>query len=261
MRTRFFPVVILTAALLASASAGAEDKRSPLEGQPAIRHRQQLRKMRFEIGPSANFSLNRSLRHSILVGAKAEFHFTDMLSLGAEFGYGVAFDTALTGEVEKSYESTPEAFKALHNRFADISLAGDVRAVFTPLSGKMGIFGKLFMGYDFYGFAGFGWAMMKNNVDQADVDAANEGFRPGFAWGLGMHLFFNRWVAMGIEVKDLIFGDNDSGGDLTRGQSENELLNPTKDPEITAEDRSTMHHFFVGLNVTFFLPPSVDISE
>ena len=43
------------------------------------------------------------------------------------------------------------------DRFADIKLQGDVRLVFTPFAGKMGVFGKLFFAYDFFAFAGFGF--------------------------------------------------------------------------------------------------------
>jgi outer membrane beta-barrel protein len=258
-------------ALLLLASAGlARAAKSPLEGAPAVRHRFELRENRFAIGPSVAFSLNRSLRHAILFGAKLEYHITDYLSIGADVGYGIGLDTGLTGELEDNFDrrglSGQWAEKA--DRFADIKLQGDARLVFTPFAGKMGVFGKLFFAYDFFAFAGFGFAMTQNNTDAQgaegqDYDAANEGFRPGFAWGFGMRMFFTRWMAFGFEVKDLLFADNESGEDVTRGLTDEELAANGGAGAIlvNGDDQVFGNHFFIGLSFTFFLPPTPRISD
>ncbi len=277
---------VCIALVLLAAGARAERRPSPLEGQPAIRHRQELRAGRFELGPSAQISLNRYVRNQFLVGARLEYHIVDWFSLGVDAGYGIGADAAVVGELEKQYASDMGTWEQLKNRFSDIQFAGDVRAVFTPLSGKMGLFSKLFVAYDTYIFAGFGFALLKNgggNFGESqgdDIDAATKGFRPGASFGIGFHLFFNRWLAFGAELKDMVFSDNEFGGDMTRGLdtfrfaapdlvvSPSTLeLSPEKPVEgarpylINGDDRKFSNHFFVGLNLTFFLPPSVKISN
>ena len=214
--------------LVLPAVANAVERKNVLEGQPAVRHRLEYRKGRFEFGPSFNFTLNRDVRHSVLFGARLAYHITDWMYLGADVGYGIGFNTGLTNEIGQSYQDTSELqtqWEKLQNRFADIVLQGDVRAAVTPMAGKLAIFSRLTVAYDFYVFAGFGFAMTKTrNNDYGttnpgdNIDAAANGFRPGFAWGFGLHLYFNRFFAMGVEVKDLLFSDNPTGGDLTRGQ-------------------------------------------
>jgi outer membrane beta-barrel protein len=241
----------------AHAAKGDED---PLAGQPAVRHRRQLREHRFEIGPAFGFTLGRSYRHAFMVGAKLQYHITDYLAVGGEFQYGVNWDAGLVGEIEQTYARDEAEFDTLRNRLSDVQMAGDVRLVFTPFSGKLALFSALFMAYDFYVFGGFGMGMLANGTDEEGVDEANEGFRPGVAWGVGVHLFANDFVAIGIELKDLIFEDNETGGDLTRGLSEADPDDPPFGP-ATGDDRSFVNHFFVGLNVTFLLPTEAKISD
>lgn len=252
--------------LVLGAAADATAAKSPLEGAPAVRHRFELRENRFAIGPSAAFSLNRSLRHAILFGAKLEYHITDYLSIGADVGYGIGLDTDLTSELESAYSRLNRGgeWPGISERFADIKLQGDARLVFTPFAGKMGVFGKLFFAYDVFFFAGFGFAMTQNRTDAQgpegqDYDAANEAFRPGFAWGFGMRMFFTRWMAMGFEVKDLLFADNESGEDVTRGLTQQEL--DASRILVNADDQVFSNHFFIGLSFTFYLPPSPRISD
>ena len=265
----------LGAVLLTSAPTLAERK-SPLEGQPAIRHRYEMRKGRFEFGPSVGFAINRSLRHATLFGAKLEYHFTDWLSLGAEFGGGLNYDTGLTKEIEgqcgaecpgpasKFFDGDPSTvdreWRNHKARFSDITMAGDIRVAFTPISGKMGIFSKLFVGYDLYAFAGVGLALMSNEADGiGDADAITEGFRIGPSFGFGMHLFFTHWMSLGVEIKDLIFSDNESGGDITRGRSDKEQSQNAVLQD--SDDRDFINHWIVGVNLTFFLPGKVGMSR
>lgn len=266
MRRLPLPALLLALALF---PLEASAKRvSPLEGQPAVRHKHELRSGRFEIGPAFSISMNRYVRHAFTVGAKLEYHINDYFSLGANMEYGIGLDTAITGELEREYAKTDATRPAgsaswdqMRKRFADIQLQGDVRFVFTPMSGKMALFSKLFWAYDFYVFAGLGMAMTKNKGDNPgdfgvsnddDVNAANEGFRLGPALGLGLHFYFLNWFSMGLEVKDLIFADNESGGDLTRGLEARESgLNKIL---IDGDDKKFSNHIFIGFNFTFFFP-------
>jgi outer membrane beta-barrel protein len=266
-------LIVLVLVLLPQLALGAA--KNLLEGQPAIRHRFELRKARFEFGPSFSMAMNRFLRHSVLLGAKLEYHITDWLSVGTDCGYGIGFDTSVKDEIAGQYggpEQIPR-WQQLTRRMSDIQFAGDVRVSFTPFAGKLSLFSYFFIAYDMYFFGGFAFAYTKNNGDgqpasygrvidgddnspYAEVDAANKGFRPGAAFGFGVHLFFNHWFSLGLELKDLLFSDNESGGDVTRGLTGKE--NGTV--MINGDDRTFMNHMYGGINFTFYLPYKPDVS-
>lgn len=246
---------------LASSPAAWAKSGNPLEGQPAVRHRYEVRAKRFEIGPMMAISLDGWLRHTILIGAKVEYHINDYFSAGFEGGAGMGFNTGFAGEIASRYDNKNE-WKDLEDRFSRIKFAGDVRLAFTPFHGKIAIFKSLFMTYDFYAFAGLGLALTGNNTnpkgENDNPDQTNEGFRLGPALGLGMRLYIKKFMALGFEVKDLMFADNLSGQDLTRGLSDSEGGNSIL---INGDDKSFLQHFFFGLTYTFFLPTSTAISE
>ena len=70
--------------------------------------------------------------------------------------------------------------------------------------------------------------------------------------------------AIGLELKDLMFADNESGGDRTLGLEEDERASCAQDVNkckfVNSDDRTLLNHFFVGLNFTFFLPGTAVIS-
>src|SRR5688572_5622917 len=88
----------LVVSLLALPGAEAERK-SPLEGQPAVRHRLLLVKQRFEFAPAFESSVNADFKHNITGGLKLEYHMSDMFSIGAVGFYGTGIDTGLNGRI------------------------------------------------------------------------------------------------------------------------------------------------------------------
>lgn len=259
-RTFGLILTLFAAHALLAPDVRAEKRRNPLEGQPAVRHRYVLRSGRFEIGPSFMFSINRSYQNAFVIGAKLEYHINDFLSVGADVGFGINFATQLLGEIENTYitERKTQEFVKKKQALSRMTVPGDVRLTFTPFAGKLGIFSALFMAYDMYVFGGFGFGLITNDTDNARVDATNDGFRPGAAWGAGVHFFFNDFISLGIEFKDLIFNDNQSGADQTRGLTQAEVK--AGQVLLDGDDQAFQNHFFAGINVTFFLPATAEIS-
>ena len=260
IRTAAFVGPLLLSFVAAPELRAEQLNENPLAGQPAIRHRIEYRSGRFEIGPSMAFSINRTYRQAIMFGAKMQYHFNDYLAVGADVGGGVGLDTGLTSEIEDSYAADPAGWQTLHDNLSDMTLAGDARVIFTPLSGKIALFSAAYLGYDFYLFGGLGFALLSNSTNDPGVDEANEGFRPGGAWGVGTRVYIGKYMAFGIEFKDLLFSDNESGGDLTRGLSSGEAGNGNM-PVVDGEDTSFMNHFFFGFNYTFIFPTTPQISD
>lgn len=314
--------------LVCISSVALAEKENPLEGQPAIRNRYQVRDNRVEAGLSLAFSLNRNLRHNILIGAKINYHINNYFSVGTDMAAGIGFNSGLHGELDDSYptyadddpnHTTAEKDAAyfdrllwdrLNNRLSDVRFAGDIRFAFTPIQGRIGLFSKVFVNYDMYIFAGLGMAMTKNHGDMGDTDSdfalrkgtqvpartgtgqatfsptapalqedfvnadeANEGFRVGPAFGLGMHMMFNNFLSLGVEVKNLVFEDNETGSDFTRGQADDEIADTQAGKckgsnavnsvcrYVDSQDRSMVQHWYIGLNFTVFFPLDVGVTR
>jgi len=82
-----FLAVFLGAGLYANEASAK--KKGPLEGEPIVRKKMQLRKFRFQLTPYVGMSLSQPFVHMGYVGAKATFHFADWIGVRGTFGYGI----------------------------------------------------------------------------------------------------------------------------------------------------------------------------
>ena len=173
------------------ASEASAKKKGPLEGEPIVRKKMELRKFRFQLTPYVGMSLSQPFVHMGYVGAKATFHFADWIGVRGTFGYGIVpLESKLLkainngGLPEGRAPGTPDP--DLGNR-AGTECAGSapcrntfeqdnpapllhdfrsglvraqwqasVDAVFTPFAGKLGLFSAIFTEYDIYVFGGLG---------------------------------------------------------------------------------------------------------
>lgn len=189
-----FLAVFLGAGLYAN-EASAAKKKGPLEGEPIVRKKIQLRKFRFQLTPYVAMSLSQPFVHMGYVGAKATFHFADWIGVRGTFGYGIVpLESKLlrainNGGLPGGYASgttdpdltvnpdNPDATTCagaapcrnngevdnpaplLHDFRAGLVRAqwqASVDAVFTPFAGKLGLFSSIFTEYDIYIFGGLG---------------------------------------------------------------------------------------------------------
>jgi outer membrane beta-barrel protein len=247
------------------------ERTSPLEGQPAVRHRLLLVKRRFEVTPAFEASVNADFKHTVSGGLKLELHISDMWSIGAVGFYGTSLDTGLNGRISGDLpddvdpgDPTPTRTQwDEHLNTMPIHGAGYI--TITPWYGKLAAFGKFFVNFDFYFSAGVGYAQLKNDCCSFDEDpapggdlengispdnnpnndrAVNDGSRVGGYLGGGIHLFLSNWAALDLTVRDYLFQDNPSGLDFDA------------DLAVTDEDNRFLNHLFLGVGVSFFLPPT-----
>jgi outer membrane beta-barrel protein len=182
-------VAILAAVGLGPGEARAK-KTSPLQGEPIVRQKLQLRRFRFQITPYVGASLSQPFVHMAYVGGKLTFHFADWLAVRGTFGYGIVpveskllratiggglpegvppgqVDNTVTNGRVCPADGSPCRQNAdadnpaplLHDFRAGLVRAqwqASVDVVFTPFAGKMGLFSGLFTEYDIYVFGGLG---------------------------------------------------------------------------------------------------------
>jgi outer membrane beta-barrel protein len=261
--------------LAAPGEAEAQRRKSPLEGQPAVRHRLLLVKNRFEVTPSFESTINADFRHIVGGGVKLEYHLSDMLSFGAVGIFATALDTGLVKKIMPTLEeSVDDATREpsqteFEQHLNTMPIHGAAYASLTPWYGKLAAFGKAFVNFDFYFQAGVSFATLKSNcdegaictddhpglVDQSDPDnpilpddnpnndpPLNDGPRVGLYLGGGIHVFMNEFIALDFTVRDYAFSDNPSGADFDANLYVND------------DDSRFLHHLFMGVGVSILLP-------
>src|SRR5689334_10087561 len=88
---------MILAVLGVSSTVAARE--SPLEGQPAVRHKYELRASRFEITPTFEASISAYFKHTLSGGLKLEYHINDYLSISAMGFYGASVNTGLMDQI------------------------------------------------------------------------------------------------------------------------------------------------------------------
>lgn len=277
---------LVLATQLVPETAQAENKKSPLAGQPAIRHRIELRKRRFEITPQMQVSMNQDFRHFIGGGLVLNFHINDWLGIALSAAGGGGVDSALGSSIsdklidEKSipYDPTTASdrpkFQPSREQYnahlGTINLLASLYAQVTPMAGKLSIFGALYLRYDLYVMAGFGLMNISNSwtdyrgvkepsasrcqsstsePDPNTCDPLNAGIKPSFMWGVGLHLFFTDWLALNLELRDFVASTNMGGLDVNG------------DRALDSKDGTLSNNLFAGVGLTIMLPARAKVSE
>jgi hypothetical protein len=315
---------VCTAAGVLSPTEAHARKKGVLEGEPVVRKRQELRKFRFQIAPYVAMSLSQPFVHMGYVGGKLTFHFADWIGVRAGFGYGViklnskllraindgglpegvppgtddptiadppgleaADDCPANGAPCRPGAEQDNPAPLLHDFRAGLTRAewqSSVDVVFTPFSGKLGIFSAIFTEYDIYLFGGLGLVGFKKHYDQrstaeilqlptGDVGAsdycsgpmgqnsecllhpvkADAGVKVGGSFGAGLHLFLGAdWVALNFEIQDIVTRNNLAG-----------LNNTVEDvpPVVDKRDRDFFHNVTLQIGANFYFPPKAKRSK
>jgi hypothetical protein len=297
----------------AQASAAPGGRKSVLEGEPIVRSKLQLRKFRFQLTPYVGMSLSQPFVHMGYVGARVGLHFADWIGARAGFGYGVVnVDSSLLrainggglpvgvapGAVDNSVSNgmtcptgstggapcrpVAESLNPaplLHDFQAGLTRAqwqASVDAVFTPFSGKLGLFSAAFTNYDIYLFGGLGlvgWnkhTSERSTADRLQLDTnpesptfctsaetgqndecilhpvdPDEGVKIGVSFGGGVNLFASNFVSINLEVQDIVTSNNLAG------------LNTTVTdipPLVDRDDQDIFHNVTMQIGATFYIP-------
>jgi outer membrane beta-barrel protein len=255
------PLLIGLLVTLAPLAAQAQ-RESPLHDAPAIRKRLELRDTRLELGAGVGSTLNQDFYHTVFADVRIGYHLNDWFSI-ALFG-DFAVDNMVTGFQSRVVESLPttnptgrDTTQSLATgSMSKISSMFGGQLEFTPFTGKYSLFGKLFAHYDFYGFLGGGGLNVAPTDSQVTVcdtsktrqECALSGLRPTFLFGVGFHTFFNQWLALNVELRDMLAELNPAGRDVNG------------DGFANTDDTTLTHTYSVLGSIVFYLPAKADIS-
>jgi outer membrane beta-barrel protein len=269
MRTRLLPLLVLLALPTLLPETAHADRRNPLDGQPAVRRRLQLRKLRFEVTPQFVTSINQDYKHAFGPGINLQFHLTDWLAIGVQGVYTLNSNTGLEDKVRAALPTTaynsysgPQPNLQIHDEHVmGIQAIFSAYAQITPFYGKIAFFSALFVNYDLYVNGGIGFVdytskccsavnttgKPNSSVGADDPNTQNghfDGLKIGGQIGVGAHIYFNEWFGLQFELRDYIVGANPGG------------LDTNGDRILNSKDEGPQNNIFFGVGVTIMLPPT-----
>ncbi len=266
---RLAALLVAAAVTLVPLAAQAQRK-SPLADAPAIRKRFELRASRLEVGVGLGSTINQDFYHTVLFNGKIGFHITDWLSISVYGGFAVAnLETTFQSDVVAGLSPSPqpghppsEPTKADAQRsMQKIKWIAAPQLELTPFTGKYSLFGKLFANYDFYVFLGPGFINVAPNdagipacQDSGSGSGAQQyycgttGTKIGGNFGVGLHSYFNHWLALNVELRDILAKLNPSGRDTNA------------DLHANSDDLAWTHTISVAANLVFYLPATPGVS-
>jgi outer membrane beta-barrel protein len=323
IRTLTVMAATLAAAVSLLPDTAHAKRKSPLEGKPVVVRKLELRKLRFSVTPFVGMSLSQSFVHKGYVGGRLQFDFTDWIGLRAGFAYGVINRDAkllkgLIGTDENpgslpvgipagtDLNSEPAPIRSDNDFNNPAPLQHDFRAgltrnnwlssvdvVFTPFSGKLGLFSGIFTEYDLYLFGGLGIAGMgkhykdakSTNELYADANRSLATDNPqgleycreagNTAADVNRECFLHPVKAdAGIKVGPSFGGGihvfladfaaiNVDVQDIMSYNNPAGLNTTTNDvpPQVDKKDNNWNHNVMLSLGVTFYFPPKAKRSE
>lgn len=268
-KARWLSLLIALAVTVVPLAAQAQRK-SPLADAPAIRKRYELRASRLEVGAGLGSTINQDFYHTVFLNLKLGFHFNDWFAVSVFGGFAVAnVATTFQSDLLKTLGGNPSTpFEPTKtdalNSMQKINNILGVQLEFTPFTGKYSLAGWLFANYDFYVLGGAGVITVAptnsgigacqssnpadNKVSGSAYFCGVSGSKIAATYGLGLHTYFNHWMALNIELRDMLAKLNPSGRD-TNG-----------DLHATTADLTWTHTFIVAANLVFYLPSTPSIS-
>jgi outer membrane beta-barrel protein len=176
-------------------------KRDMHEQMYAVQQIYALRYHRFEIQPAWNFTFNdQFVSHPGPVLA-LNYYVTNVLAIGVGGGYYFNNDSKFNAETRRAARVAVP--------LTEYQWQGALNFTYVPMYGKFAGFSDFIFHYDAYIVGGVG-AISTRPI--AVVDPDNRSFKWGtpkvdFNVGIGLRIFFNRWFAADLEMRDYIFID------------------------------------------------------
>jgi hypothetical protein len=264
-------------------TAGAQEilLTGPLAGAPAARKLRLYREGRFEIAPTATFTLLDEYQRTILFGGRLTYHFWDWLGVGVWGGYGaVKSPTHLSGEIQKvnadrwagdaNPPNSPDrrltAVNLSHNfenQLTGLDWIASPQLTLVPFRGKIALFESIHVDTDLYFFGGpaFVGINERGNCEEDCSDPASFKTKSRMAiapsGGLGLSFYLSEWAALGFNGRVAPFSWNAAGFDVAGSGKDKKF----SDRKINSEDRQMKANMMMTVSLGIYLPTDVKLSE
>jgi outer membrane beta-barrel protein len=224
----------------------------------AVQQQYVMKAQRFEIMPYWEFTLNDQFVSHPGPGLALNYYITQVLAVGVN---GVWYG-GLNGDSDFNFQNRREARVAVPlNQY---QLSGDVNFTYVPMYGKFAGFGDFIFNYDAYLEGGLG-VIRTQPIPVIDPDNRKFDWNTfvNFDVGIGFRIFFTRWLAAVLEVRDLIFFDTleklqvATGSTTTKPGDPNYGNNPLN-PDTWSDKNHFTNDVQLQVGLSIFLPTSFD---
>jgi hypothetical protein len=261
----------------------------PLKGAPAARHMRLYREGRFEIAPTASFTLLDEYRRTILLGARLNYNLKDWFAFGVWGAYGlISSNTSLATEIDNPITGAPRdpltannvnhtgnpaagqtsGYAPFTDQTAKLNWILAPQVTFIPFRGKLAIFNKIFVDADFYAAAGWAFTGIQERGDCGGAApqpacsnptsfALTSRVENGPTAAVGFTFFPGDFWSLGVEYRALPFNWNRAGFD-SRGSGTNGNF---PDQQINSQDETFRFNQIITISVGFYLPAKPTVSE
>ncbi|HXN31596.1 MAG TPA: outer membrane beta-barrel domain-containing protein [Polyangiaceae bacterium] len=212
----------------------------------AVQQQYVIKAQRFEIMPYFSVTMNDQFVNHDAPGLALNYYITQVLAVGVN---GNWYD-GLNADSDFNFQNRREAHVAVPLNIYQFS--ADLNFTYVPMYGKFAGFGDFIFHYDAYVDGGLGIIRTK---PIPIIDPDNRSFPDwntllNFDVGIGFRIFFNRWMAAILEVRDLIYSEKI------------EALGIASDPSDKSKWYDTSAHLTndvqLQVGLSFFLPTSFE---
>ncbi|MCA9595375.1 MAG: outer membrane beta-barrel domain-containing protein [Myxococcales bacterium] len=206
-----------------------------------------LRVRRFEVNPYWSVTLNDQFVSHPAPGLALNYYITNVLAIGANFNYYRPFN------VDSEFNAQVRRAARVGVPLTEYDWGAALNFTYVPAYGKFAGFGDFIFHYDAYVVGGVG-AISTRPIPVIDPDNRNFDFEPKIAFnaGLGLRIFFNRWFAAILEVRDYVFNDK------LENTETGVTLQEQQDSGTWYGDSKLTNNVQAQLGVSIFLPFSFE---
>lgn len=226
----------------------------------AVQQQYVIKANRLEIMPYFAITLNDQFVQHNAPGLALNYYITQVLAVGLNGNWY----QGLNQDSDFNFQNRRAARVAVPLNQYQVS--GDLNFTYVPMYGKFAGFGDFIFHYDAYIDGGVGIIRTK---PESVIDPDNRKFSDwnnlvNFDVGIGFRIFFNRWLAAILEVRDIVFFDKienikvNTGSPSLAASDPRSPLNPNG--TVPWYDPNTYFTNDVQLQVglSFFLPTSFE---
>jgi outer membrane beta-barrel protein len=170
------------------------------------------KRLRFELTPTANLSLNDAFSAKYFAGLKAGFHFSEAWSVHASFATGAASSTGSAVTCESGAGCNDVGDAQLYQVPGRIMMIAGGEVAWSPVYGKLSLLAEKVAHFDLSLLGGVDLIAHEQVLGAgAAEELAAAGKRPSRAstvgghLGVGVRIFFTPWLATRLEVKDYVY--------------------------------------------------------
>lgn len=200
-----------------------------------------LRARRLELNPYWSQSLNDQFVQHPGPGLAANYYISNVLAIGVNGTYYTNVDSSFNSDVRRSARVAVPLNEYLAN--------GNLNFSYVPVYGKFAGFGDFIFHFDAYIVGGVG-ALWTRPIAVIDPDNRKFDWKPKLAFnaGVGLRIFFNRWFAAMLELRDYIYSEELEN--LTATGTAAQL----RDPSTWYGQKQLTNNVQAQLGISVFLP-------